>query len=191
MGNSRKKANSGRWDMKKKKEIFHRGFSKKYVLNPLFFSGIAQRIQCLIQEIESHLQWRLILLFIFYIYKTTWYFKITLREKVENIKSLRQCYHSNKSNLTMVRDPCKWGCSWIIKFLIVWISDIANVIIIFSIWIQNCCSYMLHARRKTLEQHFFSRVNFSFKCGKAISWWSRRLKRQKRHASRGLLTLAN
>ena len=149
-----------------KNEIFHKGFSKKYVLNPLFFSGIAQRIQCLIQEIESHLQWRLILLFIFYIYKTTWYFKITLREKVENIKSLWQSYHSNKSNLTMVRDPCKWGCSWIIKFLIVWISDIANVIIIFSIWIQNGRSYMLHARRKTLEQHFFQELTSLLSVGK-------------------------
>ena len=49
---------SKQWEVgyEKKKEIFHRGFSKKYVLNPLFFSGIAQRIQCLIQEIESHLQ---------------------------------------------------------------------------------------------------------------------------------------
>ena len=64
-----------------KNEIFHRRFSKKYALNPpVFFSGIAQQIQCLIQETKSHLQWRLILLLIFYIYKTTWYFKTTLRE---------------------------------------------------------------------------------------------------------------
>ena len=38
-------------------EIFHRRFSKKYALNPpVFFSGIAQQIQCLIQETKSHLQ---------------------------------------------------------------------------------------------------------------------------------------
>ena len=46
--------------------------SKKYFLNPPgFFSEIAQHIQCLTQKFESHLQERAILLFIFYINKTT------------------------------------------------------------------------------------------------------------------------
>ena len=61
--------------------------SKKYFLNPPgFFSEIAQHIQCLTQKFESHLQERAILLFIFYINKTTWYFKTTLIETL-HIKS--------------------------------------------------------------------------------------------------------
>ena len=92
----------------KKWNIPHGVFKKVCPQPPsFFFSEIAQHIPCLIEETESHFQWRLILLLTFYLYKTTSYFKTTLREiKVENIKSLWLCCH-NKSNLTTVRDPCK------------------------------------------------------------------------------------
>ena len=40
------------------------------------------------------------------------------------------------------REPCKWGCSWIIKFLIVWISDIVNMLFFqfeFKMALATCC----------------------------------------------------
>ena len=57
--------------------------------------------------------------------------------------------------------------------------------VIFSIWIQNGSSYMLHARRKTFEQDLTLYLAFPFKCGKAISWRSRRLKSQKKSCLKG------
>ena len=29
------------------------------------------------------------------------------------------------------KEPCEWGCSWILSFLIVWISDAVNMVLLF------------------------------------------------------------
>ena len=119
--------------------------------------------------------------------------------QADNIKSLWLSYNSNKSNLTTVRDPCKWGCSWIIKFLIVWISDIVNMLLLFfqllefKMVVATCCmqegkhlNNIWHFLKKNLF-HFdvFSRITFPFECGKAISWWSKSLKCQKKVMPQG------
>ena len=48
--------------------------------------------------------------------------------------------HSNKSKV----DPCQWRCSWIINFLIVWISDIVKMLLLFfqfefKMAVATCC----------------------------------------------------
>ena len=57
--------------VKFQKQKHSRVFQKGIFKSPLFFSGIAQQIQCLTQKAESNLQRRSILMFIFDIYKTT------------------------------------------------------------------------------------------------------------------------
>ena len=72
----------------------------------------------------------------------------------------------------------------LLSFLIVWISDAVNIF--YSIQTRNSCTCHMHEERhlsniwyffKKSWFHYdgFSRVTFPFKCGKAISWWSRRL----------------
>ena len=79
--------------------------------------------------------------------------------KGENIKSLWLCYHSNKLNLTMVRDPCKWGCNWIIKFFLVWILDIINMLLFFQfefkVAVATCC--MQEGKHLNNIWHFFKK----------------------------------
>ena len=84
------------------------------------------------------------------------------------------------------REPCQWGCNWIIKF-----SHCLNFgyskysIIIFLIWTQNGSTCCMHEEKNLwsksfwyfLKKSFFDvfsrRVSFLFKCGKAIFCWSR------------------
>ena len=166
--------------------------------NPLspplfFFSGIAKYIQCLTQKnwITSSTK---INITVYFCYTPQLDISKQLDRKhcilkVENIKSLWLCYHSNKLNLTMVRETlANKVVVGLLSFLIVWISDTINMLLLFfSIQTQNECTCCMQ-EGKHLNNIW---VTFLFKCGKAIFWWSRRPKSQKISYLQGILTLAN
>ena len=108
------------------------------------------------------------------------------------------CYHSNKLDLTTVREtPVIKVVVWLLSFLTVWISDNVNMLLLFlqfklKMVVDAACkkenirtTFDTFLRRVTFLLMFFSRVTFPFKCGKAISWWYRKLRSKKKFTPQG------